>query len=312
MGDSAVKLDASSPPSTRVLQAYILGLLLIPLTFLASSIPIVRSASFPVESADPFLLNPDYAISLKHADCEVVIFGDSTALTGIDPLTIERFTGLSTCNIAQSRSTLEILGLSALDEYLEDSAPPKFLVMQFSPETFAQDGKNFFWPEGLTMLLRRKSVVEALPVLLMHPTQSYNFAVWAIKAKVNAALHGVPDFTTTQAIFHSHRGLLILPKAPQTACTGDPPYVAPKVSWVQRLREKYARNSTRVLINVSPLPDCAPNAAQIAAGTSNVTDNSLAQYPIGFFCDLDRHLTLEGAVFSSTAIGRQILSLQRR
>jgi hypothetical protein len=323
MGDIVVKLDGGSPdakisesasstPSVRGYQAYILTLLLIPFTFLVSSIVIVRSASFPVDSADPFLLNLDHAFDLKHADCGVVIFGDSTALTGIDPITIERYTGLKTCNIAQTRSTLEILGLFALDEYLKKNASPKYLVMQFSPETFAHDGKNFFWPEGLTLLLRKKSVLEALPVLLAHPVESYNFAIWAIKAKVRTAFHTPPDFAAMEAIFQSHNGLLILPKPPQTGCSNDPPYGPPNISWVRMLRERYALNNTRVLINVSPLPACAPNAARIAAATSNVTDNSLTQLPVGLFCDLDRHLTLEGAELSSSSIGRQILSLQKR
>jgi hypothetical protein len=310
--DEKISESFSSPGSSCKYQAYILLLLLIPFIFLASSLIIVRAASFPVVSADPFLLNLDYAFNLKHVDCDVVIFGDSTALTGIDPKTIEKYTGLKTCNIAQSRSALEIVGLLALDEYLEQNAPPKYLIMQFSPETLAHDGKNFFWPEGLTLLLRRKSVFEALPRLLAHPVQSYNFAIWAIKAKVHAVFHPPPDFTSMDAIFHSHNGLLILPKAPQTTCSSNPPYAPPKLSWVRMLREKYTVGNTRVLINVSPLPTCAPNAGRIAAAVSNVTDNTLTRYPIGLFCDLDRHLTLEGAEFSSLSIGRQILAPQNR
>lgn len=310
--DGKISDSAGPRPSKGRYQAYILALLLIPLAFLGSSILIVRSTSFPVVSADPFLLNLDYAFDLKHVDCEVVIFGDSTALTGIDPTTIERYTGLKTCNVAQSRSALEIIGLFALDEYLKENAAPKYLVMQFSPETLAHDGKNFFWPEGLTLLLRKKSFVEALPVLLAHPVETYNFAIWAIKASVNATIHRLPDFRSTEAIFRSHNGLLILPKAPQTACTSNPPYAPPKPSWVRSLREKYTLNNTRVLIDVSPLPACAPNAARIAADVGGVTDNSLAQFPIGLFCDLDRHLTLEGAEFSSSSIARQILAAQSR
>ncbi|MGA2564133.1 MAG: hypothetical protein ABSF96_11280, partial [Steroidobacteraceae bacterium] len=99
-------------------QVYVLAVVLMPLLFLLSSIPIVRSASFPALSGDPFLLNPDYAFSLKHVDCEVVIFGDSTAVTGVDPLTVHGVTNLKTCNIGQSRSALEILGTLALDTYL--------------------------------------------------------------------------------------------------------------------------------------------------------------------------------------------------
>ena len=310
--DVKIPENTLRPPSARKIQAYILALLLLPFAFLASSIPIVRSASFPIVSADPFLLNLDYAFNLKHADCGVVIFGDSTALTGIDPITIERYTGLKTCNIAQSRSALEVVGLLALDEYLKKNASPKYLVMQFSPETLSHDGKNFFWPEGLTLQLRKKSVLDALPLMLRHPVEFYNFAIWAIKANVHATFHPPPDFTSTEAIFHSHNGLLILPKAPQTACSSNPPYAPPKLSWIRMLRERYTLNNTRVLINVSPLPACAPNAARIAADIGDVTDNSLAQYPIGLFCDLDRHLTLEGAEFSSLSIGRQILTLQNR
>src|SRR5258708_17281497 len=87
-GNSSADVEDNSlkPATSRLLlQAYVLLMLIIPALFLASSIPIVRSQSFPLESGDPFLLNSDYAFSLKHVDCEVVIYGDSTALTGLDP-----------------------------------------------------------------------------------------------------------------------------------------------------------------------------------------------------------------------------------
>src|SRR5271167_557911 len=145
--------------------------ILIPLLFLLSSIPIVRSTSFPAESKDPFLLNLDYAFSLKHVDCEIVIYGDSTAITGIDPTVVEQSSGLKTCNIAQSQSILEILGTMALDTYIANNAAPKFLIMQFAPETLAQDRKLIFWPEGLTLLFRKKPILEAIPVLLRHPLE---------------------------------------------------------------------------------------------------------------------------------------------
>src|SRR5882672_6988257 len=57
--------NSLNPATNRLrLRAYVFLVLLIPAVFLASSIPIVRSESFPVESGDPFLLNPDYAFSL--------------------------------------------------------------------------------------------------------------------------------------------------------------------------------------------------------------------------------------------------------
>jgi hypothetical protein len=298
--------------SPRRYQVYVLTVVLIPLLFLISSIPIVRSASFPAQSGDPFLLNPDYAFNLRHVNCEIVIFGDSTALTGIDPSVVQRITGLTACNIAQSQSILEILGPLALDTYLKNNAPPKYIVMQFAPETLSRDRKDFFWAEGLTLLLRKKSILEALPVLARHPVEFYKFAIWAIKAKITASYRPVPDFRATEAIFQSRRGLLSLPKPPETHCTQNFPYMPPTISWVRTLKEKYSGIATRVLINVSPLPTCTPIASLVADGTRNVTDNSLQLYPIGLFCDLDRHLSLEGAERASLAIGQQIISAKAK
>jgi hypothetical protein len=307
---SADAEDNSLEPaiSRRRLQAYVLLMLLIPATFLASSIPIVRSKSFPAESGDPFLLNSDYAFSLNHVDCDVVIYGDSTALTGLDPTVVSRATGLKTCNIAQAQSIVEILGMLALDTYLKNNAPPKYIVMQFAPETLSRGRNDFFWPEGLTLLLRKRSLLEALPTLIQHPVQSYNFSLWAIKAKVTAFIKPPIDFSSTQAIFRSHGGLVILPKPPQTHCLNNKAYAEPTVDWVNGLKDKYGHNGTRVVINVSPLPTCSPVAELVAAGIRNVTDNSLSLYPIGLFCDLDRHLTLEGTKRASRELAEQLMT----
>ena len=303
---------AGSVVSPTGYRLYLLLVLAIPLAFLAASIPIVRGAAFPQESGDPYLLNPDYAFSLRHVDCDVVIAGDSTALTGIDPIAVERSTGLRTCNIAQSQGILEFLGFMALDTYLRNNAPPKYLVLQFAPETFARDGMHFSWEEGFTLLLRKKPLAMALPAIARHPVHFYVFALWAIKAKLDALFHPAPDFAATESMFQSRRGLLVLPKPPSTRCTRNTLYVPPDRRWVQALREKYSKDGTRVLIDVAPLPSCAPYVAQIAAATRTVTDNELRLFPIGLFSDLDRHLTLDGAERSSDDIARQLLALGPR
>jgi hypothetical protein len=294
------------------LQAYVLLMLLIPALFLASSIPIVRSNSFPIESGDPFLLNPDYAFSLKHVNCEVVIYGDSTALTGLDPTVVSRATGLKTCNIAQAQSIVQILGMLALDTYLKNNAPPKYIVMQFAPETLSRGRSDFFWEEGLTLLLRKKSLFEALPIFIRHPVQGYRFSIWAIKAKVASIIKPPIDFASTEAIFRSRGGLITLPKPAQTHCLNDIAYAQPTADWVHGLKDKYANNRTRVVINVSPLPTCSPIAALVTAGTRNVTDNSLSLYPIGLFLDMDRHLTLEGAERASLELAQQLVIGKRQ
>lgn len=289
--------------------AFCLVLLLFPTIFLLSSIPIVRSASFPRASADPFLLHPDYPYSLRHADCGVLIAGDSTAVTGLDPTVIEARTGMKTCNIAQTQSILKIVGTRALDDYFKHNRPPKFLVFAIAPESFSQSKQGLFWPEGLTVLVRR-DLPRAFFVLLAHPQQAYDFAMWAIKARV-AAVRSVPDFSTTRRYFHEHKGLIVLPKAPETACIKVWTQAPPNRAWLNSFRNKYSRGGTQVLIDVSPIPSCAAHLGEIRASLRGLTNNSLPVYPIGMFCDLDRHLTLQGADRNSIEVAQQIIASER-
>ena len=308
-GGRSTGSDNLEPPASRLsFQLYFLWMLIIPALFLASAIPIVRSASFPAVSGDPFLLNPDYAFSLNHADCEIVVYGDSTAQTGLDPTVISRATGMKTCNIAQAQSVVKILGMLALDTYLKNNLPPKYIVIQFAPETLSRN-TSFFWPEGLTLLLRKKSLLEALPTFIEHPVKAYQFSIWAMKAMVGSLIKPPADeFASTEAIFRSHGGLLILPKVAETHCLNANSYFEPATEWVQSLKERYTRNGTRVIINVSPLPNCSPIAPLVASNTRNVTDNSLSLFPIELFCDLDRHLTLAGAERASMELAEQLLA----
>ncbi|MFY9935989.1 MAG: hypothetical protein WAK33_03915 [Silvibacterium sp.] len=290
---------------------YCLIVVSLPALFLLSSIFIVRSKSFPVESHDPFLLNPDYAYSLSHVNCDVVVFGDSTAITGVDPTVIEKSTGLKTCNIAQSQSILALLGTAALDNYLQSNEPPKYLVIQLGPESFSRDHQQFYWPEGITLLLRKKFGLRTLLTLVAHPQQTYGFAIWAIKAKLGA-LGPAPNFIEMEATFRSRSGLLILPKPPETGCVKHGLLSPPTLSWIKGLREKYSVNGTQVLIDVAPIPACENDMAQIAASLAGVTDNTLPVYPISLFSDLDRHLTMVGAERSTEEIAQQIQSRQQR
>jgi hypothetical protein len=298
--------DPQSESSVRRSCAYTIFVIMVPVLFLTMALPIVRSNAFLVDSGDPFLLNLDYAFQLKNANCGILIFGDSTALTGIDPLTIERATGIKTCNIAQTQSIIEIDGMLSLDAYLRNNSPPRVLILQFAPETLSR-AKKFFWPEGITLLLRKGSMMDALAVAVRHPVETYNFAVWAIKAFVKARTQTYPSFRMTQEIFASHRGLVILPKPPQTNCVRNLPYSAPNRQWVRSLREKYAVTGTEVLVNISPIPDCTTDRARISASIVGMTDNALPVLPVGLFCDLDRHLTLSGAERVSKDIANQVL-----
>ena len=47
----------------------------------------------------PQLLNIGYGSRVQGLDCDIVLYGDSTPLSGLDPAIIQAKTGLKTCNI---------------------------------------------------------------------------------------------------------------------------------------------------------------------------------------------------------------------
>jgi hypothetical protein len=114
------------------------------------------------------------------------------------------------------------------------------------------------------------------------------------------------------AIFQAKRGLIILPKPPETSCALHSSPAAPNDSWVQRMRNTYSSDVTHVVIDVAPVPECTQNVRSIAEGFGKITDNTLPIFPIDQFCDQDRHLTLGGAERVSAQIAAQILHLAQR
>jgi hypothetical protein len=56
------------------------------------------------------LRNIGYSRTLHHADCQVVLTGDSSALTGLDPQAVMRVTGMTACNVAEGGTITAVTG----------------------------------------------------------------------------------------------------------------------------------------------------------------------------------------------------------
>ena len=80
-----------------------------------------------------------YSLRMKHQDCDVVLYGDSTALTGLDPDIVQRITGLKSCNIAEAGWIEDVVGTDfPLQAYLKDNKRPRFIVTDITPSLFAR------------------------------------------------------------------------------------------------------------------------------------------------------------------------------
>ena len=270
------------------------------------------------------LRNAGYSLSLHHADCQVVLTGDSSALTGLDPQTVTKITGLSACNVAEGGTVTVVTGSYPLDTYLQNNAAPEYIVFMFTPSLFRpfhswNESSSYY--EGITYLLRYERNKDTYMKLMMHPRETLFFAAWAANSIVADSVtrlvnphkyEGIED----PALFRKRRnGLFTFYSAPETSCyrngldkkqtvTTDP-------EWVASLRRKYGVNGTRVIVNVAPVPDCDDMKDVYEQVLKGVHDNQLEVLPIGMFNSQDVHPTLEGAQHISTGVANQILTDER-
>ena len=278
-----------------------------------------RSAEFPLRMTSPFSRVMDYPFELQHVDCEIVVFGDSSALTSEDPRVLEAQTRLKTCNIAQPAPNLAITGTLVVDEYLKRNQAPKVLLIQLAPETFYMshrlDKVTAFDP--ITLLLRRGTTAEAVKTLSWYPQQTLRYASIVLQDRYKPGHAALSRFSLTYAEkirqFHESRGLMTLATPTETMCVPPRSFEGPPdFSWLDAARKRYEARGTKVLAMVSPIPTCDTQASKYSAELSSHVDIVSWTMPLDLFNDGDRHFTLEGAQQVSTVVGKRIAELARR
>jgi hypothetical protein len=304
--------------------AYIVLLLCVPVVFLLATLYMAGTTWFFYHDSYFALRNVGYGLTLHHADCEVVLTGDSSALTGLDPATVTRVTGMSACNVAEGGTVTVVAGSYPLDAYLAQNAAPKYIVFMNTPSLYTpaaswHDYSSYY--EGMVYLLRyepRKIVYHAL---LHHPSETYHFVSWAAHAAMTGAEdsivhpHQYDGYEDPALRRQRHKGLFTYYAEPETQCfrngwdkdlhlTADP-------KWPDAMRKKYGVHGTRVIVNVAPVADCDDMKDAYEHLLQGMHANPLEVLPIGMFNNQDVHFTPEGAAHISAEVGEQILAEER-
>ena len=118
------------------LRLYVAALVLFPFALILFTFWWVTTDSYLRHIPYPYIVDTGYGSKLQHADCDIVIDGDSTALVGVLPRIIEQRTGLKTCNISEVAGIKLVNGMMVLDDYLAHNRRPQYLVFVFAPENF--------------------------------------------------------------------------------------------------------------------------------------------------------------------------------
>ena len=302
-------------PADRAFR-YCLLVVLLPLLAIPAFIALGKSDFFLHHGASVWVQSNDAVFNMKDRNCDILVFGDSTAMTGIDPEVVERDTGFHTCNIAVTNAVLAVTGNLTLDHFLQQNAHPKMIVVQLSPDDFQRD--NLVWShtiyaEGLLELLRHGTPSEGHRVLLSHPHEAIAFAGYAAGF---SAYYGIKDiwFRTThlrpeEDQVQVRNGFFTPPSPARTYCDASAKIHSSSDNFARTLsddyRENYGKLSSVVLVDVAPIPSCDDNLAAYSSQLDGVTSNTLQPLPIGLFND-GRHYTAIGSRIVSTLVARQI------
>jgi len=288
---------------------YCLTLALVPVLAVVGAMFIARSSWYLRHQRNSYLTISDYAFLQADKNCEVVIFGDSSALTGVAPRVLEAATGLRTCNIAQPNTALAVAGTLALDAYLQKNAPPKILLFQFTaPDFRPREGRDQLYEEGALQLVRHKLDPSTMQLFAEHPLAFLEFSEFVLRtALINRDWSGA-TYERTWAAVRETNGLFTAPGGPLSQCAGNLAVRPPDPEWIAALRREYSRAGTRVLIYVAPYPACDQSYAYYAAALQGLSDNQLSRFDIRFFNE-QNHFTREGAEINSRRIASDLAKL---
>jgi hypothetical protein len=296
---------------------YCLTVVLLPLLAIPVFIGLGKSDYFMRHGASVWVQSNDAVFGMQDRDCDVLVYGDSTAMTGIDPEVVSRNTGFKTCNIAVTNAVLAVTGNLTLDHYLHQNARPKVLVIQLSPDDFQQENrlwKHTIYAEGLLEQLRHGSPEESRHVLFTHPHEAVQFAGYAAGFSAYYAIKDIWFRTThlrpEEDQVQVRNGFFTPPSPARTYCDSAAKLTDHSRGAFPRMladdfRSTYSPRSSVVLVDVAPIPSCDDNLAAYASELNGITSNSLQALPIELFND-GRHYTARGSRVVSGMIAQQV------
>ncbi len=296
---------------------YSLFVVFLPVLAVPLCIWLGTSNFFLHHGASVWVRSNDAIFDTHGRQCDVLVYGDSTAMTGIDPDLLNRSTGLRTCNIAVTNAVLAVTGNLTLDRFLQQNARPRILIIQLSPDDFQRGNRvwnHTIYAEGLLELLRHGSPQQGRHILLTHPHEAIAFAgyaagysaYYALKDVWYHATHVRPEEDAVQV----RNGFFTPPSPARTRCErADSLPADATASFARTLTETYQKDyggrGSIVFVDAAPIPACDDHLAVYAHQLDGITSNTLQALPIGLFND-GRHYTVSGSRIVSALIARQV------
>jgi hypothetical protein len=305
---------------------YVGGFVAVQIFFLLLTLGVASTPWFLTHDAYPGILQAGYSSRLKHADCDIVLYGDSSALTGLDPEVIQTITGLKACNLSEGVTIQGVVGSRfPLDTYLRDNKPPLYLLAMYTPSLFRPYVNKFsdYQPEGVLYMMQYDRTREMLWGFLLRRKWVVDFDLWAGRQIVKDFLDRHLPVRKSNASIDiraqrdGRNGIWPYPSPPETDCVRAalhqiPSDFARHADSVAMMRSTYGADGTTVLVNISPVATCDTLQQTYRELSDGLHDNPFESLPISDFNEGDVHFSAEGSRHVSVEAANQILLLEER
>jgi hypothetical protein len=292
---------------------YLLPIVLVPLLLLAFAFFVIPTRSFELRSGNTYLANLGYGATLFHHDCQVLIYGDSSALVGLNPEVIRQQTGLTTCNIAEFEGVTLVSHMLLVDRFLQNNPPPRFLVFFYTPEDLSipDDWESFNVGtfEAVTLQMQRNRSLGSSFLLAQHPSIAFAWAEQGLRMMLMQA-HSAPVSPAAAMTRANTNGQLPMATDAIAKCDGNLRNRLPDPGWIGSLRQHYGTNATRVIVDATPTVDCDASLPFFQQHLNGLIDNGPYQ-PISisnYSADGRLHANQRGSQLLSTLVATQILN----
>lgn len=229
------------------------------LPFLALVVPFVleRVDSLQHLGGSGFARVLDYSYENSGTNADVVLFGDSSALYGIDTDRLSSELGLKVIDLPGTMGSLPVTQELSIHRYLAHNRPPRLMVFYVAPwDLDVLNADNRLSYEGDEQMLRHANFSELANFMLRRPMDFVYFPIrfYSISSRLTALgggkpyveaklVHGVATNTMKRALAAD----CVIP---------EPMRNMPSTASMVRLSKEYTSQTTKTLVYIAPIPDC--------------------------------------------------------
>lgn len=260
----------------------------------------------------------EYSFTASKVNADVVIFGDSSALFGIDPNQLSSMLHVKAVNLPNTIGNLPVLDDMPLRQYLRSNQPPRLLVFYFAPWNLDyMSSKRTQLYEGEELLVRHGSLTDLTRFSESHMSEmlSFPFRFYSanklsvsisrlrhrhVKLPIDVAMGHVPlNFPPEKLL----RAQCHIPETLLSETQADA---------VIALRDKYENDGMPIMVFIAPIPACdnADDPIQISY-TEISADHPMRMDPTqyeddGYYCHLNSTGVPAATANLATAISKRL------